>query len=251
MTPPTVPVTEHVEWVSECFPSGGRHLHVSLYLIRAPGGNIVVDSGSFHHRDSIEKRLVDATRGEGIQALILSHSDYPHSGNIPAFRREWGDFEIVASCASPEIQGLPYARRARMGETLEVKGRSFTFIDPPLADRSHTTWVYDHCSEVMFVADGFGNYHDPGECRLLSPELSPDGREERIRAFHRDALRWLRYVDPEVLMSAVEELIGRQPVRYMAPIHGNPIAARDLESYLTMLRRSILEIADAYTVPSV
>jgi flavorubredoxin len=244
----TVRLTEDVEWISECYPVGDRHLHVSLYLIRCPGGNIVVDSGSFYHRESIESRLTAATRGQGIQALILSHSDYPHSGNIPSFRREWGDFEIVASCADAGVQGLPYARRSRIGETLEVLGREFTFLDPPLADRSHTTWVYDRESRVMFVADGFGNYHETGTCRLTSSELAEEDRALGIRDFHAGALKWLRYVDPPKLSGQLRRLLEEHPVSFVAPIHGNPIAAANLERYLSMLEASVQEIADGYVV---
>lgn len=244
----TVRLTEDVEWISECYPIGDRHLHVSLYLIRAAGGNIVVDSGSFYHRESIESQLTAATRGQGIQALILSHSDYPHSGNIPSFRREWGDFEIVASCADAGVQGLPYARRSRIGETLDVLGREFTFLDPPLADRSHTTWIYDRQSRVMFVADGFGNHHEPGTCRQLSSELPEEGRALGIRDFHEGALKWLRYVDPPKLSGKLRRLLDEHPVTFVAPIHGNPITAGDLDGYLSMLETSVHEIADGYPV---
>jgi flavorubredoxin len=246
----TVRLTDDVEWISECYPIGDRHLHVSLYLIRATGGNIVVDSGSFYHRESIESRLTAATRGQGIQALILSHSDYPHSGNIPTFRGEWGDFEIVASCADAGVQGLPYARRSRIGETLDVLGREFTFLDPPLADRSHTTWIYDRESRVMFVADGFGNYHEPGACRLMSSELPEEGRELGVADFHRGALKWLRYVDPPRLSGTLRRMLDEHPVTFVAPIHGNPIAAAGLEDYLSTLETAVSEIAAAYTVPT-
>ena len=43
-----VPLSGDVGWIAECYPVEGRHLHVSLYLIRTPAGNIVVDSGSFY-----------------------------------------------------------------------------------------------------------------------------------------------------------------------------------------------------------
>jgi flavorubredoxin len=244
----TVRLTEDVEWISECYPVGDRHLHVSLYLVRAPNGNIVVDSGSFYHRESIESRLTDATRGQGIQALILSHSDFPHSGNIPSFREEWGDFEIVASCADAGVQGLPYARRSRIGETLDVLGREFTFLDPPLADRSHTTWIYDRGSRVMFVADGFGNYHEPGTCQQVSSELPEEGRALGILDFHAGALKWLRYVAPRKLSGKLRRLLEEHPVSFVAPIHGNPITAADLEGYLSLLEASVQEIADEYTV---
>lgn len=246
----TVRLAEDVEWVSECYPVGDRHLHVSLYLIRGAGGNIVVDSGSFYHRESIEARLTAATRAQGIQALILSHSDYPHSGNIPSFRAEWGDFEIVASCADAGVQGLPYARRSRIGETLEILGREFTFLDPPLADRSHTTWVYDRESRVMFVADGFGNFHQSGACRLLSSALPEKDRASGVSDFHRGALKWLRFVDPPKLGATLRRMFEEHPVTFVAPIHGNPIAGADLESYLVTLDAAVSEIAAAYAIPN-
>ncbi len=246
-----VRLTDDVRWIHECYDLGdGRHEHVSVYLIDAPGGTVVVDSGSFYHRESIFRRITEATEGRGIQALILSHSDYPHSANIGRFRDAWGDFEIVASCGDPGIQGLPYARPSHMGETLDVLGRSFTFLDPPLADRSHTTWIYDRVSRVMFVADGFGNYHAPTACDLLSPDLPEEGRERDIHDFHEDTLVWLRYVDPDLMVRVLDRLFEEQPVSWVAPIHGNPIAHDDLESYLDMLRRTVRSIAAGYEVPA-
>lgn len=243
--PPTgsVDLGGGVRWVRECFPESGGHLHVSVYLVRTRDGDILVDSGSFYHRESLAARIGEATGGRGIQALILSHSDYPHSGNIPAFRGAWGDFDIVASCAEPDIQGLPYARRARIGDTLEVLGRRFTFIDPPLADRSHTTWVYDGTSRILFVADGFGTIHAAGSCDVSWGELPLEGRAEGVAAFHAQTLRWLRYVDPERLMGTLRGMLERHPPVAVAPIHGPPIFAADLDAFLGDLERAVREIA--------
>lgn len=238
-----VPLGGGVEWLHECYVEPGGHLHVSVYLVRAPGGDILVDSGSFYHRETLSRRIAAATGGRGPGALILSHSDYPHSGNIPSFRREWGDFEIVASCASPEIQGLPYARRARIGETLEVLGRRFTFLDPPLADRSHTTWVFDEESRILFVADGFGTLHPAGSCDTWWGALPAEGRGEGVREFHAQTLRWLEYVDPDRLMSALRAIFARHPAVAVAPIHGPPIAGEDLDAYLGELDRGVRAIA--------
>lgn len=238
-----------VEWLHECYPEPAGHLHVSVYLVRAPGGPILVDSGSFYHRETLGRRIAAATAGEGPGALILSHSDYPHSGNIPSFRREWGDFEIVASCASPEIQGLPYARRARIGETLTVLGRRFTFLDPPLADRSHTTWIFDEEARVLFVADGFGTLHPPGACHTWWGALPIEGRREGVREFHEQTLRWLEYVDPERLMTALRDIFARHPAEVVAPIHGPPISRADLDAYLDDLEAGVKEIAGGGVPP--
>lgn len=245
----TVSLTRGVEWVSESYPlPQDRGVHVSVYLVRAPGGNVLVDSGSFYHRESIREKLTRATGDEGITALLLSHSDYPHSANIGAFRESWGDFEIVASSGEPAVQGLPYARRSRIGEELEVAGRRFRFLDPPLADRSHTSWIYDPDEEVLFAADGFGAYHRAGEESMTSREVPGGIRPRDILDFHRDTLGWLRYVDPPRLEATLRRLVRERPVRWVAPIHGPPIAAQDLGAYVDSLVEAVASIASAYRV---
>lgn len=247
---PTIPLTDGVEWVAESYELGpDRAVHVSVYLIRGPRGNVLVDSGSFYHRESIRDRVSRATEGEGIRALILSHSDYPHSANIGAFRERWGDFEIVASSGEPAVQGLPYARRSRIGEELEVAGRRFRFLDPPLADRSHTTWIYDLEDRVLFAADGFGAYHRPGDHHLTSPEIPHGIRGEDVLDFHRDTLGWLRYVAPPRLEATFQSLFRENPAAWVAPIHGPPIAAADLDGYLELLVEAVRRIAGEYRVP--
>lgn len=236
-------ITPGVEWIHECFPlSGGRHEHVSVYLVRAPGGNVVIDSGSFLHREAINARLERAVGDDGLSSVVLSHTDYPHSGNVPAFLKRWDDVEIVASCSDAEIQGLPYARRSRIDEPLDVCGRPFLFLDPPLADRSHTTWIYDVETRVVFAADGFGNYHVPGECDRMSSELEAGIRAPDLRDFHEDTLVWLRYADPPVLMRAIQRMIEDRPIEWICPIHGNPIHSGDLPGYVEMLGTAVEEI---------
>lgn len=245
-----VRLTDDVEWICEGFPlDDERALHVSVYLLRAPEGFILVDSGSFYHRESIRGRLEAATGGRGIRALILSHSDYPHSANIGAFREKWGDFEIVASSGEPSVQGLPYARRSRIDEELEVAGRRFRFLDPPLADRSHTTWIYDLQDRILFAADGFGAYHRPGHVARTSRDTPGGIRGADVVDFHRDTLGWLRYVDPPRLEHTLRTLFDRHPVSWVAPIHGPPIAAADLDAYLDLLVDGVARIAAEYRVP--
>lgn len=245
-----VELSEELTWINECFPlSGGEHMHVSVYLLSGGGRHVVVDSGSFYHRDRIMGRLAEATGGRGIDAIVLSHSDYPHSGNIPAFREDWGDVEIVASSGAPDIQGLPYARKARLGDEMEVQGRTMSFVDPPLADRSHTSWIYDHGTATLFTADGFGDHHRPGACAATSRDRSGGVSEAGIRRYHGEALRWLRYVDPPKLMGRLREILSAREVRWIAPVHGSPIAGEDVGDYLDRLERAVERIAREYAVP--
>jgi flavorubredoxin len=247
---PPVRLTEDVEWIDECYVMGDRHVHVSVYLIHTDEGDIIIDTGAFYHRDSIKARLKAATEPRGLGAIILSHADYPHAANVSAFRAEWGDVEIVASSGVPELQGLPYATRSRLGERMTILGREFSFLDPPLADRSHTSWIFDHGSGVLFTADGMGNLHTEGECSLTFGEIPGGVSYDNIHAFHRGALVWLRYVDPGKLHGKLESIFEQFDISYVAPIHGNPIAAADLGTFMERLDRSVAAIAAAYQAPA-
>jgi flavorubredoxin len=244
----TVPVTRSVEWLNQCYEHDGTHEHVSLYLVRAPEGTVLIDSGSFYHRAEITAAVDEATDGDGPDAIVLSHSDYPHAANVSPLGGATDDVELVASSASPAQQGLPDARKCDIGGSLTIKGRQFSFIDPPLADRSHTTWIYDHGDGVLFTADGFGNYHAPGQCAYLSGDFDDATPAARIYEYHRDNLVWLRYVAPEKVERTLDDIFATYETDAVAPIHGNPIEGADLATYRDRLRDAMERIAAEHTV---
>jgi len=244
----TVPVSPTVEWISQCYTHQSHHEHVSLYLLREDDKTILIDSGSFYHRSEIIRSVDTATGGDGPDAIVLSHSDYPHAANVSPLGGESDTVELVASSGAPSQQGLPNARKCTIGGQLEVCGRMLSFIDPPLADRSHTTWIYDHTDSVLFTADGFGNYHEPGQCEYRSTDFADMIPEDRIRGYHRDNLVWLRYVDPDKIERTLNDIFDRFEIKAIAPIHGNPIMSEDLSRYREHLYESMRRIADEYEV---
>lgn len=246
----TVNLTNDVQWINECYVHEDEtHEHVAVYLLQEGDNFTVVDSGSFYHRSAIMDDIAEATNRAGLGAIVLSHSDYPHSANIGTFRDEWGDVDLVASSGAPSQQGLPEARKATIGESMDVKGRTFSFIDPPLADRSHTTWIFDHGDDVLFTADGFGNVHEPGDCDMTSRELAGGIDYDDVLRHNRETLVWLRYVNPEKLRNALESILDEYDPTWVAPIHGNPIHRDELDDYLEKLLRAAERLADEYEVP--
>lgn len=241
----TVQLTPDVQWINECYDVGDRHLHVAVYLITEGDRSILVDTGSFYHREAILETIEEVA--DGIDTIVLSHGDAPHAGNVRAFDQRWDDVELVAASGSPEIQGYPISdfRPCQIGEDMVIEGRQFSFLDPPLADRAHTTWIYDHGSGVLVTADGFGNVHQPGECHLTTTQMEGTVPTDRIYEFHRDALRWLRYVDPGRMRRALEAIFESRDVSYVAPIHGNPIAAEHLPEYMERLTESVSRLSES------
>lgn len=231
-------------WLEACFPVGDAHEHVAVYCLQNEDGTVVVDTGSFHHRDALLQGIGEVTGGRGPEALVLSHTDYPHAANWESLRDQWGEVEVIASSATPSIQGLPAdARHSEAGRSLEVCGRELAFVDPPLADRSHTTWVYDPATKTLFTADGFGARHQSGECTRLASELA-DGRvpADRIQDYHAETLVWLQYVDPDHLWRAVESVFNRYDIEVVAPTHGPPLTGSALEAYRQDFKAAVEQI---------
>lgn len=248
----SVRINSQLVWLNECFDHtemSDRHEHVGAYLLTGEERSVLIDSGSFYHRDSILGQLEDRTDA-GPDAIVLSHSDYPHSANIEDIRSTWNDVTLVASSGAPSSQGLSDAIKCDIGGHMTVEGRTLDFIDPPLADRSHTTWIYDRDAQTLFTADGFGHYHRPGACDFLSTDFENGIDPKNIYEFHRDTLVWLRYVDPESLRRVLTDILGTYDIRWIAPIHGNPIAGDDLDRYLENLITAAARISDDYTIPT-
>lgn len=244
-----VELTPTVDWLHHCYPHEGGHEHVSVYLVRDGDDHVLVDSGSFYHREAVTEAVEEATGSAGLNALILSHSDYPHAGNVSPLGADSEEVELVASSGSPAKQGLPDTRKCSIGGELVVKGRRFSFIDPPLADRSHTTWIYEHGDGVLFTADGFGAYHEPGRCDDVSTDFDSGVPADAVYEYHRDNLVWLRYVDPAKLRRKLEGIFGEYDVEAIAPVHGPPVVGDDVESHLETLYNVAGRISDEYEVP--
>ena len=54
-----------------------------------------------------------ATDGDGPDAIVLSHSDYPHAANVSPLGGDTEDVELVASSASPAPADTPSAGSLR------------------------------------------------------------------------------------------------------------------------------------------
>lgn len=248
----SVQLSNGVHWINPCYEENSQHEHVSVYLLEGAEGNVLIDSGSYYHRDELVEEIAAIVGAGSVGALVLSHTDYPHAANVYRFQDEWGPFEIVANTPFPEFHGLPEGtyRRSDFGKEMDIGGRTVSFLEPPLADRVRTVWIYDHPTSTLFTADGLGHYHGPATCDLTSDAMSGSIEFEHINEYHAENIPWFRYADPDKLRSLLQSILGQYDIEYVAPAHGNPVHRDDLDEYLDLLIKSASRIADAYTVPA-
>lgn len=237
-----VEVRDGLWWLNECHAVEGEHIHVAAYCLAGPDADVLVDTGAFHGREAIMDGIAHVTDGTGPDAIVLSHTDYPHAANVGPVCERWPACEVVASTGAPAIQGLPAdTRTGEVGDSVDVHGRELAFVDPPLADRSHTTWVYDPGTRTLFTADGFGARHAQGACDATSAGLG-GVPAERVHQHHAKTLVWLQYADPDVLFGAVEAVFDEHDIEVVAPIHGPPVIGDDVAGYLSAFRAAVERI---------
>lgn len=240
----TVELTEGVEWISTCLDVDAGHAHGSVYLLSGGNenegeGTVLVDAGS--PDDSGIPSTVDRLAGGGsVDAIVLTHTNLPHTGNIGRFRDE--DTRVISATSIPAEFG-DYGEAWKIDETAEVAGRRLSFIKPPMTDHVFSMWVFDHGSGTLFMSEALGNYHAPGRCAdVLDGDAEPIPRG-MIDAFCRERLPWLQYVNPDRLRSVLDDRIP-DDVEYLAPIHGNPVGAARVDAYLDQFVDVAAGIAD-------
>lgn len=246
-------ITPDLIWLPECHATDARHKHISAYLISSGKRNILIDSSSHIQEEEFVSKLNNCVGKTGLDALILTHSDLPHAGNVQRLRREFGGFSLYAAftggTAPPEVLGMGDSTAIDMGRTMEICGRELSFPWPPLADVTNTAWIFDHGSSTLFTADGFGHFHSSGSCELTTAELEKGVRSTDILDFHRYTLPWLPYIDPNRIRDALKSLITTYDPSCIAPVHGNPIMAADIPTYMSQLQDALVAISN--TTPTI
>lgn len=234
---PAVELGDGVLWVNQCYEMDTKHHHISPYIVRAPGGNILIEAGSLVHQNILKDRINQIVGDDSVSAAIVSHYDLPHAANVADFRNEW-NFELYTSfegtSASPESLGMGSSHRCTHDADKTILDRKFNFPWPPLVDAAHSMWVYDYKSKTLFAAD-MGHYHAPENCDKSWQESNDS--LDNIQEYLQDALPFVKYLDAKKMEDAFEELLEQYDIENIAPVHGTPI----------MGHKNVLRYLDIYT----
>lgn len=247
----TTTLENGIDWIHTCHTDEADHLHNSVYFLEAGGENVLIDAGPVSHRDEMIAAIEGAVGDAIVDKVILTKAHIPHAGNVNAITRQWDDVDLQVFVSqfppeNPDFFGLPNATMTGMGEgeSIEIGGRRFSLIYPPLGDVAYVMWIFDHESGTLFSADGFGQYHRAGECE--SPSVSADNAD-LVDRYYEDMFPWLTYCVPEEILAAVDDLFETYDVEYVAPTHGYPIPAEDIDLYRSQLRDALTGLVDSWS----
>ena len=241
---PTFPreIVDGVHWLGGCLvPEVGGHKfhnHISAYLIKGDEKTLFFDTGHPAHWQAVERDLDVALGGRPLDYIVPSHSEMPHSGNLPRLldkyptslvHGEVRDYHLYyPGCEDRLVPGRP-------GDELDLGGRRFRLLSAIIADLPSTLWGYDTGANVLFVSDGYAysHEHEADQCALAAEELPSLPTPEQTRIINEKALYWTRFRDMAPYFDRFAALREELGAEVIAPAHGSVIT--DPEAALPLL----------------
>ncbi len=215
-------VTADLYQIGACVEGERGHEAVRVYVLQNEGRPIILDCGSQLHRAEIIADLDEVLGGAAPAYVFLTHSELPHSGNLQQIVERWPEIQVLISSLLLKyielapIMPLDQITTVDPGTTLELAGRELRFVNALLKDQPGTQWIYDVRTATLFTGDGFGYYHSADACEQFDDEAITD---EGLRDYHHDTFRFLRWVIPEKINKAFDEMFAHYDMQVLAPTH--------------------------------
>jgi flavorubredoxin len=159
----TAKITDDVYALRWWMPTPFGQLAVSSYVITGKQP-ILIDTHAPVCRDSFFEHLWKLVEPKDVKAVIVTHDDRDHSGNLPQTLEQCPNAKfvcpIVGMARLTEEFTLPMDRFnvTNPGESYEIAGRTFGVTRPPVYDAPSSIAVYDQKSGVLFTSDCFGAF---------------------------------------------------------------------------------------------
>lgn len=191
------------------------------------GGKIaVMDTVDGRFGDEWIKNLSAALCGKTPDYLVVQHMEPDHSANIVRFMDEYPQAKIAATNKAFAMMknyfGTEYADRRVVvseGDTLDLDGRTLTFITAPMVHWPEVMVTYDDKDKVLFSADGFGKFG--------ATDAEEDWACEARRYYFGIVGKYGAQVQ------ALLKKAAKLDIRTICPLHG-PVLSENLGYYLNL-----------------
>ena len=210
------------------------HNHNSCFLLIGSKATVLIDTAPPFAWNDLRPQLLEVLNGRRLDYVFPTHPEAPHMGNLGRLLREFPDAWIIGDTRNYELYVPEAADRLRpmaAGEEIDLGDRTLVIVPGVVHDLPNTLWAYVPETRMLFVSDGYPYTHDhnEGECAMTSSELAQLPRVEDTKVVIEGALGWTRYVDAELTIGKLREVLARYPADIIAPTHGGVIMnAREL-----------------------
>ena len=170
--------------------------------------------------------IENALKGKAPDYLIVQHMEPDHSSNIIKFNEKYPQVKIVASqkafAMMKNFYGNDFAENRIVvgeGHTLDLGGRTLTFMMAPMVHWPEVIVTYDSLDKVLFSADAFGKFG--------TLDTDEDWACEARRYYFGIVGKY------GVQVQALLKKASALEIEKICPLHG-PILSENLEYYLNL-----------------
>jgi flavorubredoxin len=219
-------------------PYAPMFVYINSFVIRGKEP-VVVDTGTYAHREQFFKDVFSLVDPEEIKWIILSHDDSDHTGNLRPLLEAAPNATLVANWfmwerMSGEI-ALPIERMRWIddGGSLDVGDRTLHLVRPPIFDSPTTRGVFDSKTGFYWASDAFAS-------PVLSAtenvaELDEGFWQEGFAMFQRAVSPWHGMLDERKFNVQVNRVAALEP-KVIASAHTPPITGKNVDRAISMMR---------------
>ena len=186
----------------------------------------IMDTVDASFGDEWLSNIENALKGKAPDYLIVQHMEPDHSSNIIKFNEKYPQVKIVASqkafAMMKNFYGNDFAENRIVvgeGDTLDLGGRTLTFMTAPMVHWPEVIVTYDSLDKVLFSADAFGKFG--------TLDTDEDWACEARRYYFGIVGKY------GVQVQALLKKASALEIEKICPLHG-PILSENLEYYLNL-----------------
>ena len=187
---------------------------------------VVLDTVDADFGEEWIENIKKVLNGKTPDFLIVQHMEPDHSSNINLFAETFKNAKIVASKKAFQMMknfyGNEFSERQIVvgeGDTLDLGGRTLTFITAPMVHWPEVIVTYDDLDKVLFSADGFGKFG--------ALDVEEDWACEARRYYIGIVGKY------GVQVQALLKKASNLQIEKICPLHG-PVLSENLDYYLNL-----------------
>lgn len=214
-------------------------LPVHAFLLRGTGA-VLVDAGLATDGTAFLEALDSVVELPSLHATLLTHEDADHAGALEALVERAPRAKVVTTRTGAgklaAQMSLPPERLCLVapGQRLEVGGRSFRVMRPPMYDSPATLMFLEEQEGLLFASDAFGAFV-PANVESID-DLDRDQVLDGLSLFCRANSPWLARCDRGLYERELVAL-GDLGARWLFASHLPPARGPVLEEIFARARR--------------
>ena len=159
----------------------------NAYLVKGGEKTALIETVHKDYFDQLVHNIEEVLPLEKLDYLIMNHTEPDHSGSVRALLERCPNLTVL--CSNPAKKFLSAianedfpCRVVKDGDTLDLGGKTLTFLSAPLLHWPDTMFTWDPADQTLFTCDFLG-------CHFCEPTMVDTGIHAEYRAHYEAELK--------------------------------------------------------------